>query len=134
VLSVVYFLLGYLLFAAFMAAAGAASTTLREGQQLAGIVSFVSAIPFMLASLLFANPNSPIIRVLTYFPLTTPIMMMQRLAVGEVAGAEIAGSILLLIVSIVIGTWAAAKVFRVGMLMYGQRLGVRQLWTSLRQA
>lgn len=134
VLSVVYFLLGYLLFAAFMAAAGAASTTLREGQQLAGIVSFVSAIPFMLASLLFANPDSPIIRVLTYFPLTTPIMMMQRLALGEVARLEIAGSILLLIVSIVVGTWAAAKIFRVGMLMYGQRLGVRQLWTSLRQA
>ncbi|MFQ5341452.1 MAG: ABC transporter permease [Anaerolineae bacterium] len=134
VLSVVYFLLGYLLFAAFMAAAGAASTTLREGQQLAGIVSFISAIPFMLASLLFANPDSPAIRALTFFPLTTPIMMMQRLAVGEVAGLEIAGSIILLIVSIVIGTWAAAKIFRVGMLMYGQRLGVRQLWTSLRQA
>ncbi|MFQ5593626.1 MAG: ABC transporter permease [Anaerolineae bacterium] len=134
VLSIVYFLLGYLLFAAFMAAAGAASTTLREGQQLAGIVSFVSAIPFMLASLLFANPDSPVIRVLTYFPLTTPIMMMQRLAIAEVPAPEIAGSIVLLMISIVIGTWAAAKIFRVGMLMYGQRLGVRQLWISLRQA
>lgn len=134
ILSAVYFLLGYLLFAAFMAAAGAASTTLREGQQLAGIVTVISAIPFMLASLLFANPDARIIQLLSLFPITAPIMIMQRLALDEVAGIEIAASIAVLVISIVVSTWAAAKVFRVGMLMYGQRLGVRQLWTAVRQA
>lgn len=134
VLSTIYFLLGYLLFAAFMAAAGAASTTLREGQQLAGIVSIIGAIPFMLSSLFFANPDSVIIRVLSYFPLTAPIMMMQRLAIDEVTTPEVAGSIALLVIGIVIGVWGAAKVFRMGLLMYGQRLGIRQLWRALRQA
>ncbi len=134
ILSMVYFLLGYLLFAAFMAAAGAASTTLREGQQLAGIVSVVGAIPFMLASLLFANPDSPIIRLLSYFPVTSPIMMMQRLAIDDVRTSEIAGSIALLIVGIGVGIWMAAKIFRMGILMYGQRFGLRQFWIALKQA
>ncbi|MBS1254174.1 MAG: putative protein YhaP [Anaerolineales bacterium] len=133
-LSMVYFLLGYLLFAAFMAAAGAASTTLREGQQLASIVTIIGAIPFMLASLFFANPDAGIIRVLSYFPLTAPIMMMQRLAIDEVSASEIVISIVLLVAGIVVGVWAAAKIFRIGILMYGQRLGPRQLWTALRQA
>lgn len=134
VVSAVYFLLGYLLFAAFMAAAGAASTTLREGQQLASIVTILAMIPFMLTSLFFANPDAMIIRVLSYFPLTAPIMMMQRLAIDEVATSEIVGSIAMLVVGIVIGVWGAAKIFRMGILMYGQRLGVRQLWRALRQA
>ncbi|MFQ5855756.1 MAG: ABC transporter permease [Anaerolineae bacterium] len=133
-LSTVYFLLGYLLFAAFMAAAGAASTTLREGQQVAGIVSIVAAVPFMLTSLLFANPDSVVIKILSYFPLTAPIMMMQRLALDEVAPLEIASSIGLLVAGIIVGMWGAAKIFRMGILMYGQRLGVRQFWTALRQA
>lgn len=134
VLSMTYFLLGYLLFATFMAAAGAASTTLREGQQLASIVTIISAVPFMLTSLFFANPDAAIIRVLSYFPLTAPIMMMQRLAIDEVATSEIVGSIALLMAGILIGVWGAAKIFRVGILMYGQRLGPRQLWRALRQA
>lgn len=134
ILSMLYFLLGYLLFATFMAAAGAASTSLREGQQLAGIVSVMGAIPFILSSLFFANPDATIIRVLSYFPMTAPIMMMQRLAIDEVPAPEIAGSIAALIIGILLGVWGAAKIFRMGILMYGQRLGLRQLWRALRQA
>lgn len=133
-LSLVYYLLGYLLFAAFMAAAGAASTSLREGQQLASIVTIISAIPFMLVSLFFANPDATIIRVLSYFPLTAPIMMMQRLAIDEVGAPEVTLSIGLMIVGIVLGVWSAAKIFRAGILMYGQRLGPRQLWMAFKQA
>jgi ABC-2 type transport system permease protein len=133
-LSAIYFLLGYLLFATLMAAAGALGSNLRESQQLAGIFSFVAFIPYMLAGLLFANPNQPLARVLSFFPLTAPTMMMLRLPLGEIPMFDIILSIVILIVSIPFAWWLGAKLFRMGLLMYGKRPSVRELVRALRGA
>jgi ABC-2 type transport system permease protein len=128
VLGVVYYLLGYTLYAILMAGIGALGTTMQESQQLAGIFSFFAAIPYMLSGFLFANPNVLLARVLSFFPLTAPTMMMLRLPLAEVPWVDVAGSIAVLIVFIPLALWVGAKLFRVGLLIYGQRPTLKEIW------
>jgi ABC-2 type transport system permease protein len=132
ILGVVYYLLGYTLYAILMAGIGALGTTMRESQQLAGIFSFFAAVPYMVGGFLFANPNILLARVLSFFPLTAPTMMLMRLPLAEVPWVDVAGSILILLISIPAALWAGAKLFRVGMLIYGKRPTVKEIWLILR--
>lgn len=120
-LATLYFILGYIVFGIIMAAAGALGTNLRESQQLAGLFSFAAAIPYMVGGFIFANPNAMIARILSYFPLTAPTMMMLRLPLGAVPTEDIVGSIVVLLITIPFVLWAGAKSFRMGLLMYGKR-------------
>lgn len=133
ILAAVYFLLGYLLFGAIMATAGALGTSIRESQQLAGIFSFTASIPWFFAGVLFANPNAPIARVLSFFPITAPTMMMLRLPMTQVPLIDIVGSIIVLVISIPIALWLGGKLFRTGLLMYGKRPSVKEIWRAVRQ-
>ena len=134
VLALVYFLLGYLLFATLMASAGSLGSSAREGQQIAGLFSGLTAIPFMVSSFIWTNPNSLLVQILSYVPLTAPVMMLQRLGMGEVPPYQIAISLVLLILGIGGALWAGAKVFRMGLLMYGKRPSVAEILRALRQA
>jgi ABC-2 type transport system permease protein len=133
-LGVVYFVLGYLLFATLMAVSGSMGTTQRESQQIAGIFSMMAAIPWMTMGIVFSNPDSPLAVVLSYIPLTSPVMMLLRLGVSQVPAGQIAISLALLVVGIVVSLWAGAKVFRTSLLMYGKRPGLRDLARAFKQA
>jgi ABC-2 type transport system permease protein len=134
VLAVVYFVLGYLLFATLMAVAGSMGTTQRESQQIAGIFSFAAAIPFMTMGFVFTNPNSPLAVALSYIPLTSPVMMLLRLGINPVPAAQVAISLALLVASIALSLWAGAKIFRASLLMYGKRPGLKDLARAFKQA
>jgi len=134
VLGAVYFVLGYLLYGTLMAAAGALGTSMRESQQMAGLFSVGASVPLMFNSLIFANPNGTFVRVLSFFPLTAPTTMMLRLPLTNVPVLDIAVSIVILAVTIPLVIWGGAKVFRMGLLLYGKRPGLKQIWQSLRQA
>lgn len=134
ILAVIYFILGYLLFATLMAVAGSMGTTMRESQQISGIFSIGAALPYMAISLVFSNPNSPILVALSYFPLTAPVMMLVRLGFGPVPAGQVAISLALLVLGLVFSLWAGAKIFRAGLLMYGKRLGLKDVVQALRQA
>jgi ABC-2 type transport system permease protein len=99
---------------------------------LAGIFSFFAAIPYMLSGFLFANPNILVARVLSFFPLTAPTMMMLRLPLAEVPWVDVVGSIAVLIAFIPLALWVGTKLFRVGLLIYGQRPSLREIWGILR--
>lgn len=133
-LGLAYFVLGYLLFATLMAVAGSMGTTMRESQQIAGIFSLAAAIPWMMMGVVFAQPNSVIAVALSYFPLTAPVMMLLRLGFSEVPAGQIVISLACLMTAIVISLWAGAKVFRVGLLMYGKRPGLKDLARAFKQA
>ncbi len=132
VLGVIYYILGYTLYAILMAGVGALGTTMRESQQLAGIFSFFAAVPYMFSGVLFANPNMPIARALSFFPLTAPTMMMMRIPLAEVPWVDVAGSIIVLIASIPAALWVGTKLFQVGLLVYGKRPTLREVWRILR--
>jgi len=134
VLGLIYYLLGFLVYAVLMGAVGALGTTMQESQQLAGIFSMLAAIPLMLSGFTFSNPNMPLLRVLSWFPLTAPTTMMLRLPMVEVPVVDVVGSIVMLLLSVPIVLWAGAKVFRMGLLMYGKRPTLSQILRTLREA
>jgi len=134
ILAVVYFILGYLLFATLMAVAGSMGTSLRESQQISAIFSIGSALPYIGLAVMFSNPNSPLLIALSYFPLTSPVMMLIRLGFGPVAADQVIVSLVLLVAGLAFSLWAGAKAFRVGLLMYGKRPGLKDLARAFRQA
>jgi ABC-2 type transport system permease protein len=133
-LALVYYVLGYLLFATLLAVAGSMGTTQRESQQIAGIFTFAAAIPWMVIGFIFTNPNAPISVVLSYIPLTAPVMMLIRLGFGQVPAGQTAISLALLTASIMVSLWAGAKIFRTSLLMYGKRPSPKDLVRAFKQA
>jgi ABC-2 type transport system permease protein len=134
VLGIVYFILGYLLFAVLSLGIGAVSSNAREGGTLSLFYILLGFSPLWLASLLFAFPNSPIWVALTIFPVTAPVQTMLRLGVSDIPLWQILTSIGVLGLSIMVGLWLSIKIFRVYMLMYGKRPGLAEIIHSLKDA
>jgi ABC-2 type transport system permease protein len=132
VLGIIYFILGYLLFAALSAGVGAISPSAREGQPLAMIYAMLVFVPLWFASLLFIFPDSPIWVVLTIFPLTAPVAVMLKLGVTGIAGWELATSLAVIVLSIIGALFLSVKAFRVYLLMYGKRPSWGEIIRSLR--
>jgi ABC-2 type transport system permease protein len=134
VLALVYFILGYLLYGVLMAAAGSLGTSVRESQQIGSLFSFGAVIPWMINGFVMTNPNMTLARVLSWFPLSAPTMMMLRLPYGDVPAIDIVGSIAVLVLSLPLVLWAGVKVFRTSLLIYGKRLSLKEIWSALRKA
>ncbi len=132
VLGIVYFILGYSLFAALSAGVGAISPNAREGQQLAMIYTLFALVPLWFSSLLFIFPNSPIWVVLTIFPITAPIAAMLRLGVSDIPAWQLAVSIAVLVLSTIGVLFLSVKAFRVYLLMYGKRPSWGEIIQNLR--
>jgi ABC-2 type transport system permease protein len=133
-LAVVYFILGYLLFAILMATVGSIGTTAREGQQISGIFTMMGVIPLMLAGFIIPNPDHTLATALTLFPLTSPVTVMMRLGLTTVPIWEMEASIALLAISIVVAMLLGAKVFRAGLLMYGKRASFGEIIKIMKAA
>jgi len=131
-LGIVYFILGYSLFAALSAGVGAISPNAREGQQLAMIYTLFALVPLWFSSLLFIFPNSPIWVVLTIFPITAPIAAMLRLGVSDIPAWQLAVSIAVLVLSTIGVLFLSVKAFRVYLLMYGKRPSWGEIIQNLR--
>jgi ABC-2 type transport system permease protein len=125
--------LGYLLYGALLAGIGAAVTSMQEGQQIAGIISLIAVVPLVLSFTFIDNANGLLPVTLSLIPFTAPIAMVMRLPFADVPLWQLGLSILLLGLATLLVVWIAAHVFRIGLLMYGKRLGFRPLWAALRQ-
>ncbi len=126
-LFLLYFLLAFFLYATLFA--GLASLVKRQEE-----VQSVIILPLLLLScgyVLFfftvATPDATLTKVLSYIPFWTPIFMLMRLAVGTVAWWEIVITVALMLVTILACTWFAARLYRYGVLMYGQRPSLGQI-------
>ena len=131
---VVFFLAGYFVFAVVMAGISAATVSAREASSLSTIVLLPALAPLILAAFISLAPNGIFARILTFIPFTAPATMMIRLGVTDVALWEIALSLGVTVASGFALLWLAARVFRAGILTYGQRMTLRGLWTALRRA
>ncbi len=133
-LALVYYVLGFTMYAVLMAATGSIGSNLKEAQQISGVFSFMAAIPYMVMGVAIANPNALGLRLLSWFPLTAPTMMLVRFPLGSVPTIDIFVSIAGLLVSIPLLLWAGARLFRLGILMYGKRPSLRAVWQMWRSA
>ncbi len=123
-----YFIGGYLLYGAFFAAIGAAVDTPSDAQQF----MFPVTIPLIIAYLglfifVLDDPNSKISFWLSVIPFTSPIAMMGRVSFG-VPFYELALSMVFLIGGFLLTTWIAGKIYRIGILVHGTKVGYRTLW------
>ncbi len=132
--GIVYFVLGYLLFATIYAAVGSMGRTAQEGNSLAGIMVMPAGFPVWFNFFILDNPEGIFARVLTLFPLTAPVTAMMRLSSQSLPAWELALSLAILVGSVVLALWVAAKVFRTFLLMYGKRPALREIVRYVRQA
>ena len=121
-LALVYFALGYLFYASLMTGIGAVTNNMREAQQFAFMFTFANFIPFIMLSMIMSHPDSGVAVALSLFPPTAPVTMMLRLAIpsSSVPAWQIALSIALLAAAAWLAVRAAARVFRIGLLLYGK--------------
>lgn len=126
-LASVYFIAGYFVFASIMAGVGAVASTAREGQQMAGLFTITGAIPLIISEFIITNSNNVAVKILSFFPLTSPVTMILRLSLGEVPVYEIVGSILVLGISIYIIIGMSVRIFRATLLMYGKRPSIKDV-------
>jgi ABC-2 type transport system permease protein len=122
VFAVVYFLLGYLFYASLMIGIGAVTNNMREAQQFAMMFSFANFLPIIVLTNLLAHPDGPLAVTLSLFPPTAATAMMLRMALpsADVPPWQIAASVVLLAAAGWIVLRGAARVFRIGLLMYGK--------------
>ncbi|WP_324023276.1 ABC transporter permease [Maribacter sp. BPC-D8] len=134
---IVYFILGYLIYSSIYAAIGAAVDNETDTQQFI----FPVILPLMLAIYVgffsvFSNPNGPIAVAFSLFPLTSPIVMLMRLPWGIGEGGvpvwQLITSIVILIGTFIGIVWVAAKIYRVGILMYGKKPSYKELYKWLK--
>ncbi|MGX1929560.1 ABC transporter permease [Flagellimonas sp. 2504JD4-2] len=133
----VYFILGYLIYSSIYAAIGAAVDNETDTQQFI----FPIILPLMLAIYVgffsvFSNPHGPIAVGFSLFPLTSPIVMLMRLPGGIGEGGVPLWQLLLSIILLIVTFWGivslAAKIYRIGILMYGKRPTYKELFKWLR--
>ena len=131
-LGITYFILGYLLFAVVSLAIAAISSTVREAQGIAPLFTLAAVAPFWFVSLLMFFPNSPVWVVFSIFPFSAPVLVMLRLGLTGVPAWQLVISMVVLALSVACGLWAAAKLLRIYLLMYGKRPRIREIVRALR--
>lgn len=132
VLALVYYILGFLVYAVIIGSVGALGTSMQESQQLSGVFSIIAAVPIFFAGVVLANPDATLARIFSYVPLTSPKMVLLRIPQGGVPLVDIVVSIGGLVVTGAFVLWAGDRVSRLGLLMYGKRPGLKQVLRTLR--
>jgi len=134
VLGIIYFILGYLLFAVLAISISAISSNAQDGIQLSMSYTMLEFVPLWFFSLLIHFPDSPIWVVLALFPITSPIQNMLMLGISDIPFWQIITSIGILTLSVIVGLFLSIKIFRMYMLMYGKRPGLRNIIHNLKSA
>ena len=127
-----FFIPTYALLVGMMTAVGIAVTDLQQGQQITGILNMLFTFPVFLVILIMEKPDHLIVTVLTLFPTTSFLTITTRWAVTTVPLWQLVLSWLILVGAAIFCVWVAARIFRLGMLSYGQRLNLKNILSALR--
>ena len=130
--GVVYFLLGYAVYASLLGAVGALVPNLRETSQATMVVILPMMIPLMFVSVLVQQPNGILAIALSLFPLTSPVTMMLRLSITAVPAWQLALSVILLLLSAVLILSVVARMFRAQTMLSGQPMSLKNIYGLMR--
>ena len=133
-LLLVFFVLGYLFYAAIFVAAGSPISTEQEAQQITSYLVLILVLPIILALVVLQDPDSLLIKILTFIPMLTPTMMAMRIPIQMPSPIEIFLAALLLALSAYAAMWAAGKIFRTAILAYSKRPSLGEILRLLRTA
>jgi ABC-2 type transport system permease protein len=129
---VVYFVLGYFLYATLYALVGATVSSEEDAQQAQLPVTMLLVVPMIVANMIIANPTGTSSVVMSMVPFFAPILMMIRIAVVNPPVWQVFLSMAIMLASILGAVWVAARIYRVGILMYGKRPSIAELGKWLR--
>lgn len=129
-----FFLLGYFIYATLYALVGSMVTTAQEGGQLAMPIVLILVIGFYLFLPVSRSPDSSFAFWVSMFPFFSPVTMMVRIVTQTPPFWQIALSLGLGFGSVLLITWFASRIYRIGMLMYGKRASIPEAWRWMRQA
>jgi len=125
-----YFLAGYLMYSSLFAAVGSAVDAEADTQQFVLPITIPLILAFILIQPIMENPDGSLAFWMSIIPFTSPVIMMVRLPFG-VANWELALSMGVLILSFILTTYLAGKIYRTGILMYGKKTSYKELWKWL---
>jgi ABC-2 type transport system permease protein len=128
-----FFLGSYFLSAVIMAGIGSTMTKTREAQQIAALVIVPLVAPIYLMVPIISDPDGVLARTLSFIPFTAPVTMMRMAADGASVPESLASLAVLILTGMAL-LWTSARVFRAGLLMYGQRMSLRRIMSALREA
>ncbi len=125
---------GYFLFAMIGAGLGVIAGDAEQARQLAGMLGFLGLAPMYFMGVIVEALNGPLAVGLTLFPFTAPTVGLFRLALTDVPLWQLAGSFLILVISLLASVWFVSRIFRATMLMYGQKLKPQEVLKALSES
>ncbi len=131
---ILFFLLGYTFYASLFAAVGSMVGSQEEANQAAQPVMMLLVFSIIFVQPVMLNPTGQLAQVLSWMPFSAPIIMPLRMTATPVAPLEIAAVLLGLLLACGAVIWVSARIYRVGMLMYGKRPSLRELARWVRQS
>ncbi|MGH9971620.1 MAG: ABC transporter permease [Pyrinomonadaceae bacterium] len=129
-----FFLLGFFIYATIYALVGSMVTTAQEGGQLAMPIILLLVVGFYLAFPVIRSPDSSFAFWVSMFPFFSPITMLVRIITQTPPFWQIALSLLIGFSTVVLLAWLASRIYRIGMLMYGKRATIPEVWRWVRQS
>jgi len=130
--AVAFFVPAFLLLSGIMVCLGGAFPEYRQSQQLVGVVNILFLLPLFFTTLILADPNGPLAMFLSFFPTTSFVAILIRWPATSVPFWQVVLAWLSLTAAAAFSVWAAPRIFRAGMLRYGQRLTLQAAWQALR--
>ncbi len=131
---VLLFLLGFFVFSTVYAAIGSAFNNVQEAQQWAGFIVIFLVAPVLFFWMVINDPDSTVSVVASLVPMFTPLLMMLRIAIKTPPAWQIALGYLLTTAFTFFMIWLSARVYRTGILMYGKKPTLKELWRWVRYA
>ena len=128
-----YFILGFLFYASLFIGIGSTVNTEQQAQHVTTYLSLILMLPVVVAMPAIQNPDFILTKVFSYIPLTIPTVMLLRLNVQNVSNFEIFFSIIIMIFSIFIVTKVSAKIFRIGILSYGNTPTLKEIFHWIKE-
>lgn len=134
VVFLIFFVLGFLLYSAMFAAVGSMCNTVQETQQAQFPVMFLIILGLMTMFALLNDPNSPLVQTLSYVPFWTPFVIPVRYSMAPIPITGLLVSAAVTILGMLAIVWVASRIYRVGILSYGKKASLRDLWRWVRTA
>jgi ABC-2 type transport system permease protein len=129
-----FFLLGFTLYSTLYAAAGSMVSRIEDVQQAAGPLIFLAIGGYFAAFTGLNDPDAGWVAVLSLIPFFSPYLMPARMLLTTVGIGEVLLALVLLALTLVIAMWIASRIYSAGVLLYGQRAGLRSIWRATRVA
>lgn len=132
VYGLILYILGFFLYALMYAAVGSIVSRTEELGQASMPVMMLGFVNYYIPTFSVSAPDTLLVKIASYVPFTSPLSMLLRIGVGDVAVWEIAVSLVILLVTIFLLGWLAAKIYRTGVLMYGKRPSIKEIRKAMK--